>query len=150
AAQNLGRRPTRTFLLVFAVALGSGAAFATLTVSRGIATSIDLGFSRMGADLVVVPKDTLVNLTIALLTVEPTERTLGAELADEVAKSPGVGRVAPQRLYRVPAPGAHAHEAALITFDPARDFTVLPWLKEKLDRPPGRGDVLLGANQEGK
>jgi putative ABC transport system permease protein len=150
AVQNLGRRPTRSFLLVFAVALASGAAFATLTVSRGIATSTDLGFSRMGADLLVVPKDTLVNLTSAILTVEPTERTLGADLADEVARIPGVGRVAPQRLYRVPASGAHAHEAALIAFDPARDFTVLPWLAEKQDRPLGRGDVVLGANQEGK
>jgi putative ABC transport system permease protein len=150
ALQNLGRRPTRSFLLVFAVALGSGAAFATLTVSRGIKTSMDVGFSRMGADLLIVPKDTLVNLTSAILTVEPTQRTLGVDLADDVAKIPGVGRVAPQRIYRVPAPGAHAHEAALIAFDPARDFTVLPWLREKLDRPPGRGDILLGANQEGK
>jgi putative ABC transport system permease protein len=150
AVQNLGRRPTRTFLLVFAVALGSGAAFATLTVSHGIETSMDLGFSRMGADLLVVPKDTLVNLTSAILTVEPTSRTLDADLADEVAKIPGVGRVAPQRIYRVPAAGAHAHEAALIAFDPARDFTVLPWLGEKLDRPFGRGDVLLGGIQGGK
>jgi putative ABC transport system permease protein len=149
AVQNLGRRPTRTSLLVFAVALASGAAFATLTVSRGIETSTDVGFSRMGADLVVVPKETLVNLTSALLTVEPTEHTLDADLAAEVAKIPGVGRVAPQRLYRVPTSGAHAHDVALIAFDPARDFTVLPWLVEKLDRPVGRGDVLLGSNQEG-
>jgi putative ABC transport system permease protein len=151
AVQNLGRRPTRTFLLVFAVALGSAALFATLTVARGIQASMDVGFSRMGADLMVVPRDTLVNLTSALLTAEPTGHTLPADLADTVAKIRGVSRVAPQRLYRVPtSQNGHAHEAALVAFDPQRDFCVQPWIKEKLDRPLGKGDVLLGAGREGK
>lgn len=150
AVQNLGRRPSRTVLLVLAVALGSGAVFATLTVARGIQASMDAGFSRMGADLIVVPKDTLLNLTSALLTAEPTEHTLDAGMTAEVARIPGVGRVAPQRTYRVSTAGAHSHETDLVAFDPARDFTVQPWLKEKLDRPFTLGDVLVGGRREEK
>jgi putative ABC transport system permease protein len=151
AVQNLGRRPTRTFLLVLAVALGSGAAFTTLTVARGVRASMEAGCARMGADLLVVPKETLVNLTSALLTAEPTEHTLDAGLADEVARLPGVSRVAPQRLYRVPGvPGGHGHDIALVAFDPDRDFTVRPWIKDRLERPPATGDVLVGGRREEK
>jgi putative ABC transport system permease protein len=151
AWQNLGRQPTRTCLLVLAVALGSGAVFTTLTVARGIQASMDAGFARMGADLIIVPKDTLVNITSALLTVEPTDHTLDAKLADEVSRLPGVSRVAPQRLYRVGGSGGgHDHETALVGFDAARDFSVQPWLSEKLDRPPKLGDVLVGGRREEK
>lgn len=151
AVQNLGRRPARTVLLVLAVALGSGAAFTSLTVARGIQASMDAGFSRMGADLLVVPKDTLINLTSALLTVEPAEHTLDAGVADEVARIPGVRRVAPQRVYRVAAGGgSHNHDIDLVAFDPGRDFTVQPWLRDRLERAPAVGDILVGGRREEK
>jgi putative ABC transport system permease protein len=149
AWQNLGQRPTRTALLVLAVALGSGAVFTTLTVARGIQASLEVGFSRLGADLIVVPRETLVNLTPALLTIEPTTHTLDATLGDEVARIPGVSRVAPQRLLRLPAgSGGHNHDVDLIAFDPARDFSVQPWLREPLQRPLAVGDVLIGGRRE--
>ena len=39
----------------------------------------------MGADLVIVPRTTLVNITASLLTVQPTDETLPANLAERVA-----------------------------------------------------------------
>src|SRR5947209_1894085 len=95
AMQNLRRTPTRTTLLVLAVALGSGAVFASLTIAQGIRASVERGFSRMGADLVVVPQDTLVNITSALLTVQPTDSTFDASVMDQVARIAGVARAAP-------------------------------------------------------
>src|SRR5438270_830940 len=127
AWQNLGRRPTRTLLLVLTVAVGSGAAFAAATVRHAVADSLAVGFARMGADLLVVPRATLVNLTPALLTVEPTPHTLDPSLADEVARLPGVAAVAPPRYFPVRcAAGAHAHDADPIAFDPHPDCTVTP------------------------
>jgi putative ABC transport system permease protein len=95
-----------------------------------------------------VPRDTLVNLTPTLLTAEPSPHTLDAQLADEIACLPGVEGVAPQRVIRLPAAdGDHTHEVDVIAFDPARDFTVLPWLKDRLDRPMRSGDVLVGGRR---
>jgi putative ABC transport system permease protein len=149
ALQNLGRRRMRTILLVLAVALGSGAVFGALTLLRGIERSLTAGFHRLGADLLVVPEATMVNLTAALLTVQPTVETLDGRLADELARVPGVARVAPQTLLRVPNPGgAHESSIDLIAFDPGRDFTVLPWLANALDRGLRRGEVLLGGRRE--
>jgi putative ABC transport system permease protein len=137
------------FLLALTVAVGVGAVFTTLVVKQAIQDSMAVGFSRMGADLLVVPHDTLVNLTPALLTVEPTPHTLDAQVAEEVGRLPGVEAVAPQRYFPIEiAADAHSHEADLIAFDPRRDFTVLPWLKEKLDRPLQQGDVLVGGRRE--
>ena len=97
AMQNLLKRRARTILLVLAVALGSGAVFGALTLLRGIERSMTAGFHRLGADLLVVPEATMVNLTAALLTVQPTAETLDAHLADELARLPGVARAAPRR-----------------------------------------------------
>ena len=105
ALQDLSRRPTRTMLLALAVALGTGAVFGVLTLLLGIERSMTAGFRRLGADLLVVPEATLVNLTAALLTVEPTTETVDGRLADELSRVAGVGRVAPQTLLRLPAPG---------------------------------------------
>jgi putative ABC transport system permease protein len=106
-----------------------------------------LSLSRLGADFMVVPRETTVNLSAALLTVEPTPHTFDAATAAEVARLPGVQAAAPQRYFALPtAAGGHGNED-LIAFDPQRDFTVLPWLAEKLDRPLRRGDVILGGRR---
>ena len=148
ALQNLGRRRTRTLLLALAVAVASGAVFASATLLRGIEASVAAGFGQLGADLLVVPEGTLVNIKAALLTVEPTQHTLDVRVGDEVARVPGVRRVAPQRFFR----SADFYccligQADLIAFDPDRDFTVLPWLREKLDRPLQKGDVIIGGSR---
>ncbi len=62
------------------------------------------GFHRLGADLLVVPEAAMVNLTAALLTVQPTGETLDGRLAEELTHLRGVERVAPRRCsaYRIP------------------------------------------------
>src|SRR5262249_28986706 len=69
-------------------------------------------------------------------------------LADDLSRVAGVGRVAPQTLLRVPAPGGgHGGTVDVTAFDPRRDFTVLPWLAQPLDRPPRVGEVILGGRR---
>ena len=146
AAQSLSRRPLQTFLLALTVAIGVGAVFATAIARRAVQDSMALGVARMGADLLVVPRETLVNLTAALLVAEPTPHTLDARLAEEVARLPGVDAVAPQRVLAL-ANATASQVPDLIAFDPARDFTVLPWLRDKLDRPLRPADAIVGARR---
>jgi putative ABC transport system permease protein len=150
ALQNLGRRKVRTLLLVAAVAIGSGVVFTSAALMRSIERSMAVGFTRLGADLLIVPEGTLTNITAALLTAEPTDLTLDAGLLDRVAALRGVGRVAPQRILRVHDSGyGHHHEPVdLIAFDPANDLTVQPWLEKRLDRPLQTGDVIIGGRRE--
>jgi hypothetical protein len=66
ALQNLGRRRTRTTLLISAVAISSAIVFTGIVMLRSIETSMAGGFSRLGADLMVVTQNTLTNITAAL------------------------------------------------------------------------------------
>jgi putative ABC transport system permease protein len=149
ALQDLSRRPTRAMLLALAVALGTGAVFSAVTLLLGIERSMTAGFRRLGADLLVLPEATLVNLTAALLTVEPTTETIDRRLADDLSRVAGVGLVAPQTLVRLPVPGSgHGGTVDVTAFDPRRDFTVLPWLAQPLDRALRSGEVILGGRRQ--
>jgi putative ABC transport system permease protein len=137
AAQNVGRHRLRAIFLGLAVMLGVGIAFASFVAGWALRDGMTTAFSRMGADLVVVPRATLVNITASLLTVQPTDQTLPADLAQRIAAVPGVARVAPQRI--VPAL-VENRTVNLIAFDPAHDFSVLTWLGE---RRPGPAEGLI-------
>jgi putative ABC transport system permease protein len=128
AAQNVGRRRLRAMFLGAAVMLGVGVGFASFVAGWALWQGMAQSFSRMGADLLVVPRATLVNITSSLITVQPTDETLPAERAQRIAAIPGIARVAPQRV--VPAL-VEGQRADLIAFDPARDVSVLSWVEAR-------------------
>jgi putative ABC transport system permease protein len=149
ALQNLGRRKARSLLLIAAVAIGSGVVFTGATLMRSIDDSMAVGFTRLGADMMVVPEGALTNITAALLTVEPTDLVLDADVLAR-AHIASLGRIAPQKIVRVEHSGVGGHHdlVDLIGIDPARDFTIQPWLKDKLNRDLRAGDVILGAGRD--
>src|SRR4030081_3415745 len=107
--------------------LGVGIAFASFVAGWALRDGMTTSFSRMGADLVVVPRATLVNITSSLLTVQPTDKTLPADRAARRAGDSGAGKVPAQRI--VPAL-VEGNAANLIAFDPAHALSVLTWLAE--------------------
>ena len=125
-AQNVGRRRLRALFLGAAVMLGAGVGFASFVAGWALWQGMAQSFSRMGADLLVVPPATLVNITASLITVQPTDETLPAEIAERIAAIPGIARVAPQRVVPALVEGQNVN---LIAFDPARDFSVLSWVE---------------------
>jgi putative ABC transport system permease protein len=150
ALQNLGRRKARTLLLLAAVAVCSGAIFTGAVLMRSIETSMAVGFTRLGADMLVIPSGTLTNITAALLTAEPTDLTLDTSVLPRLERLKGVRKVAPQLIFRTDASGygRGGELIDLIAFDPDRDITVQPWLEQHLDRPLRSGDVIMGGRRE--
>lgn len=147
AAQNVGRRRLRAILLAVAVMLGVGVGFAGFVTGWALSNGIAASLARMGADLLVVPHNTLVNITASLLTVQPTDATLPSDLADKLSVMPGVARVAPQRIVPVLVDGRPAN---LIAFDPMRDFSVLPWIDLHQEGPLDADGVVAGARVSGE
>src|SRR6516164_2985592 len=150
ALQNLGRREARTLLLLAAVAICSGAVFTGAVLMRSIDSSMAVGFTRLGADMLVVPAGALTNITAALLTAEPTDFTLDDSIIAQLQTLKGVQRVAPQLIFRTDASGYSrgGDLVDLIAFDPDSDITVQPWLEQHLDRPIREGDVIVGGRRE--
>lgn len=148
ALQNVLRKPARTIMLVVAVTLSTGGVFASYTVANGIKDSMDTSFSRMGADLIVVPQNAMVNITSALLTVQPTDETLNAALVAQVEKMDGIAQAAPQTYFQVPImSGMPECKANLIGFDAGKDFTIMPWVIARAPRPMVPGDILAGSRR---
>jgi putative ABC transport system permease protein len=150
ALQNLVRRKARTLLLLAAVAICSGAVFTGAVLMQSIESSMSVGFTRLGADMLVVPAGTLTNITAALLTAEPTDLTLDERVLKGLETLKGVQKAAPQLVFRTDASGykGRGEVVDLIAFDPARDITVQPWLEQHLDRPLRKGDVIIGGRRE--
>src|SRR5262252_765436 len=117
AAQNVGRRRLRAIFLGVAVMLGVGIGFASFVAGWALRDGMARSFSRMGADLLVVPRATLVNITASLLTVQPTDETLPADLAQRIVGISGIAQVAPQRIV------------------PAQDFSVQSWIEARQAGP---------------
>jgi putative ABC transport system permease protein len=148
AVQGLGRRPLRAILLSLAVAVGGASLFAATVLHKAIDESVGASLDRLGADLLVAPRNTTVNLTAALLTGEPTSETLPIETVRKLSALPGIEIAAPQRYFSIPGSDpTHGGQEGLIAFDPHRDFTVQPWLTEKLGRPLRRGDLIVGGRR---
>jgi putative ABC transport system permease protein len=148
ALQNIARRKLRTALLAAAVAVSCAIVFAGAVLLRSIDASMSVGFSRLGADLMVVPADALINITAGLLTVEPTDQTVSADLL--TGPIAGIEHIAPQRVFRTDQSGFGGHGESLdvIGFDRERDFTVQPWITERLGRQMRPGDVIVGAERD--
>ena len=73
-----------------------------------------------------------MNITSSLLTVQPTQENLAADLADKIARIAGIARVAPQRIVPALVEGQRVN---LIAFDPGNDFSILTWLEDHQSGP---------------
>src|SRR5262249_8217732 len=107
AVQHLGHRPVRSALLVLAVAVAGCAVVSASGLGESIRKSMEVSLERMGADLMVVPTQTTVNLSAALLTVEPTPHTLDQATVARISRLPGVQSAAPQRYLDLAVVRAH-------------------------------------------
>jgi putative ABC transport system permease protein len=147
AAQNVGRRPARTILLGIAVMVNVGIGFASFVIGSALKAGMATSFARMGADLVVVPRGTLVNITSSLLTVQPTDETLDAALEKVLVSIGGVAQVSPQRIVPMLVDGQPAN---VVAFDPAHDSSILNWLESRQDEPLGTGGIIIGGRLRGQ
>lgn len=147
ALQNLARRTFRTYALLLAIAIVSGAIFSTSTLMWGVNNSLNKGLSKFGADLLVVPKGSMISMKSALLTGEPSLFYMEGGIMEQIASLKGVKSVSPQLfLTSVDGNCCVMGNAFIIGFNPKTDFTVLPWLEDKKDRPFQIDDVIVGAS----
>lgn len=145
ASQNLMRRTFRTSALVLAIAIVSGAIFSTSTLMWGVNSSLKKGLSKFGADLLVVPKGSMISMKSALLTGEPSVFYMNRGIMQTISSVKGVRKVSPQLfLTSVEGDCCVIGNAFIIGFDPQSDFTVMPWLEDKLEGPLRIDDAIIG------
>jgi putative ABC transport system permease protein len=145
ARKNLKRKSARTWLLLAIVAVVSCTLFSATLFLKSINNALRLGTYRLGADILVVPREAETVAREALLSGHPTQFVMDRAVLDKVRAVPGVKAVTPQ-LFIQPTSFTCCFnvDVFLVAFDPDSDFTVKPWLKKHLGRPLGLGEVITG------
>ena len=145
--RSIGGRQFRSVLIAACIMVISGFLLTTTLLAKGQEHSLNVGLERLGADIIVVPVEKRFEAEEAFLLGTPvSDAWMPEENLDRVAGLEGVERVSPQ-LYLETLTGAEccaAWELFIIAVDPETDFTVQPWLKEKLNRPLELAEVVGG------
>jgi putative ABC transport system permease protein len=145
AIKNIRRKPFRSIALILSVALVSGLLFAGAISMKGVLTSINLGAKRLGADLMVVPEGHEDKVRTTLIAGKPSPFYMHSDILEKVKGVKGVKQASPQLFIKAAIyPCCTDVDAILIAFEPSTDFTVSPWLREAIDRPLGKDEVIVG------
>jgi len=145
--RSISGRQFRSVLIAVCIMAISGFLLTTTLMAKGQEHSLNVGLERLGSDITVVPVEKRSEAEAAFLLGEPvSDAWMPEENLDKIARLEGVEQVSPQ-LYLQSLTGAAccaAWELFIIAIDPETDFTIQPWLKEKLNKPLGFGELVGG------
>jgi putative ABC transport system permease protein len=145
AIKNIRRKPFRSVALMLSVALVAALLFAGAVSMKGVLNSVTVGARKLGADLMVVPEGHEEKVRTALIAGKPSIHYMPDAVVEQVRKVRGVKQASPQLFIKSTIyPCCTDVDAILIAFDPETDFTVTPWLKEAIDRPLGKDEIIIG------
>jgi len=143
--QTLRRKGFRIWAMIGSILLACALLFVAVILSRGIRSTLQTAVERLGADLVAVPAASRTEAQAALISGSPTVFYMSAALEEKVRATPGVKQACAQLFLRsLSAPCCDA-EVSLVGFDPQRDFTITPWVLQKLSSPLRNNQIIVGA-----
>lgn len=145
AVRNIKRRLFRSIALILSVTLVSGLLFAGAVIMKGVLNSIVLGAKRLGADLMIVPEGYEDKLKTTLIAGTPSVFYMPFENLEKVKRIRGVRAASPQLFLKGTQYECCTQvDSLLIAFDPATDFTIMPWLQESLDHLLAKDEIIIG------
>ena len=148
ALTGISGNPLRSWLVGGCALLVAGMVLSTVIISRGGEESLRLARERLGADIVVVPRGSVTGVEGALLLGNATNTYMPRGVVESIAAVPGVAVASPQ-LYLTSMANSSCCSVSLMfmfAFDPVTDFTIEPWLKEKLGHDLSAGQAVGGAD----
>ena len=146
AAQNLRRKPFRSFVTIAIVGLAAGTLFSATLLIGSVHQSLEVGMERLGADLLVMPEGSAESGETALITGTPTSFYMDDAVYEQVKSVPDVEQASPQIFIEsmISSQCCTGH-VQIIGYDPGSDFVVGPWLEENINRPLESREVVIGS-----
>lgn len=143
--KNSTKRPFRNIATIFAFAIIAGTLLTSMYLTSGATESLDIGMSRMGADLLVVPVGYAAAGQSVILTGAPSTFFFKDAGFEKIAHVPGVAKASPQ-IYVATLFGQKCCSAPveIIAIDPKNDFTISTWMKENPGKAMGKDDIIVG------
>lgn len=145
AQKNIRRKPVRTGILVFAIALLTSALVFAISFVQRVNGSIRKSSERLGADVLVVPTNARGAAEEILLENKIKSFYMDRNIMDRVRALEGVGEMSEQiYLVTLGTLCCSVPEAMVIAFNQDTDFIVRPWLADKLKRRLKIGEAVAG------
>lgn len=105
---------------------------------------------RMGADVIVVPKEGTMGIRDSFFAGTPCTILFDRAWEEAVRGVEGVERVSAQMYVATLAASCCDAPVQIIAFDPGTDFVIKPWLEDQRELNMGSGQVVIGCNVEGQ
>jgi putative ABC transport system permease protein len=96
--KNIKNRPYRNIATILCYAFVAGSLISAYFLVGGATNSLDLGFSRMGSDLLVVPEEYSESVEAIILKGQPSTFSFDRQYLNVIQEVEGVAEASPQ-LY---------------------------------------------------
>lgn len=150
SVRNLRRKPGRTIALALLTAFLALSVFGGSVVMMSLRSGLQSLEARLGADIILVPSEAQSKASFRNMFLQGTTGAfyMDASAAETALGVPGVEKAAPQTFLASLKADCCSIRIQVIGIDPARDFTVQPWIARSLTGELGDMDVVVGCRVE--
>lgn len=146
---NLKRQGVRTFIMIIFSFILSASLLVSGVLKESMQQSVDKTVNRMGADVIVVPKEYANSYSDSLFEGSLCSFYFDKTWYDKIKNTEGIDKISPQMFVTSMAADCCSEAAQIIAFDPDSDFIVKPWLKEIGIAELKEDEVILGSGMGG-
>ena len=146
--RNCLHRPVRTAAMTVLSALLSFSVLAGSLMISGLKNGLSSLETRLGADIMVVPYEAVTKsaLTGLILQGNPGYFYMDQAYVDRLSKVNGIGQMSEQFFLASSTSSCCSYKVQIIGFDPATDFTILPWVQHTYNKKLDHMEVLVGSS----
>ncbi|MEW9670835.1 ABC transporter permease [Ammoniphilus sp. 3BR4] len=150
AWRNLKRKISRTLLLAGSAGLTAFILFASYFFVHSMERSIEASSSRLGADLLVVPKGFGNQAGDLIISGNATPFYMDKQVLDRIESIPEVEKATAQIYLETVSTVCCRTQGdfPIVAFDPITDFTLRHWMANKKEL--GKYDILIGSAAGGE
>ncbi len=148
--KNLLRKPGRTAALALLTAFLALAVFGGSVVVLSLRNGLTSLEDRLGADIILVPSEAQSKVSFQNMFLQGTAGAfyMDGSVPDKALEVEGVEKAAPQTFLASLKADCCSIKIQVIGIDPAKDFTVQPWISRSMTRELGDMDVAVGCKVE--
>ncbi len=146
AVRNLKAKKSRTIFMMFFVILMSATFFFSTILMKNLEMGIENTTERMGADIIVVPREGTENMRESLFAGKPCTLFFQRDWEEAVGNLQDVERVSSQLYIATLSASCCDQAVQMIAIDPKTDFVVTPWLENRELSELKEGEVIIGTD----
>ncbi|HWR39351.1 MAG TPA: ABC transporter permease [Patescibacteria group bacterium] len=145
--KSLVHRRVQSLSTVLVVGMSVAILFSVALLYEGMANGMEAARQRLGADILVIPGDVVLEAGTVLFTGAPVNAYFPATVLNAIRDVPGVGQATPQ-FFSQTLPEKCCNltlPVRIIGFDSASDWVISPWIKNPGNRPLGTEEAIVGS-----